>query len=286
LAQRDALNFLLATVAMPDVSGFEPAVDAAGQSYLKKSLFSGAPVETDVSNARYFTTAWFESTYDDDCGMYFYECLNHFGFYLDKVMAMYALSDPVTNFVARDTAEDVREFAISFYDGYPGIIEGFFGDLLAQDYAAFAPRWTGDDVAHPDYLTGQMPAGQAIDPAAGFTVQLYAAALGMARFQNNYDKHFLLSSRLWVKGSAFALAGPVVEYTDPATGTVYQAVAFADGSGIAQRMLARANAVRANPAPEASAELVRYGQLLDILVDLTAHYESWSSGYQPGDGVH
>jgi hypothetical protein len=296
LAQHQALNFLLGTVAMPDVAGFEPAVDAAGVSYLAKSLFTGAPVETDVGNARFFTTAWNPTTFDDDCGMYFTECLNHFGFYLDKVMAIEALSDPVTNFVARDTAEDVREFAISFFDTYPGAIEAYFGAVLAQDYADFAPRWTGSDVVLPDYLLGQAPAGQLLDPSAGFTVQLYAAVLGMARFQNNYDKSFLLSSRMWVQGSGFAVQSGfgVTSYKDPLAGTVYQAVAFPDGRGVAQRMIARANAVLARSnhcsagcvpgldaaaRARADAELVEYGQLLDIMVDLTGYYETYTQKY-------
>jgi hypothetical protein len=296
LAQHAAFGFLLDTVAMPDVAGFEGATDAAGQSFLKKSLFSGAPVQTDVSNGRYFTTSWRESTFDDDCGMYFNECLNHFGFYLDKIMALNALSDPSTNFVARDTAEDVREFAISFYDTYPRAIESFLGAVLAQDYAAFAPRWTGSTVAMPDRLVGPPPTGQLLDPAAGFTVQLYAAVLGMARLQNNYDKHFLLSSRMWVQGSGFAVQSGfgVISYKDPVSGTVYQAVNFPDGSGVAQRMIKRAQAVlsRSSLCPSAcatgvspedkaaaDADLVKYGQLLDVIVDLTGYYETYTQKY-------
>jgi hypothetical protein len=302
-AQGEALNFLFETIAMPDVTGFERTKDAAGRDVLAKSLFSGAPVETDVANARFFTTSWSDSNFGDDCGMYFYECLNHYGFYMDKVMAMYALSDAQTNFVARDTAEDIREFRISFYDSYPLVIDEFFGALMSQDWAQFAPRWTGSDIALPNWMTGEKPAGEVIDPSTGFTVQLYAAVLGMARFQNNFDKGFLLSTRTWVEGSSFGVNGPygICEYTDP-SGTTYQAIDFPEdkhGGGIAKRMITYANKVKerssscgdgggvcapgvtAAEKTKADLELVRYSQLLDIMVDLTGYYETYTQQFGP-----
>jgi hypothetical protein len=306
IAEHDALNFLLGTIATPDVTGFQPTTDAAGKQVLAKSLFSGAPVETDPSNARYFTTSWAETQGGDDCGMYFSECLNHFGFYVDKVMAMNALSDAQTNFVARDTAEDIREFRISWYDTYPQVIDNFFAGVLSQDWEKFAPRWTGTDVVQPDYLLGTTPAGDVIDPSTGFTVQLYAAVLGMARFQNNFDKGYLLSTRMWVEGSSFGVNGQygVVSYRDPNTGTVYQAINFPDGvhgGGVGRRMLQRANAVLARSSScmsqcatgvsaadkaKADFELQQYAQLLDIMVDLTGYYETYTqkfgSAYDPG----
>jgi hypothetical protein len=306
IAEHDSLNFLLTTIATPDVTGFTPTTDAAGKPVLAKSLFNGAPVNTDPSNARFFTTAWNDTHGGDDCGMYFNECLNHFGFYVDKIMAMAALTDAQTNFVARDTAEDIREFRISWYDTYPGVIDDFFAGLMSQDWEKFAPRWTGTDVVHPDYLLGTMPAGQTLDPSTGFTVQLYAAVLGMARFQNNFDKGYLLSNRMWVEGSAFGVNGRygVISFRDPGTGTVYQAINFPDdvrGGGVARRMLERANAVLARSSSctaacatgvspddkaKADVELTQYGQLLDVMVDLTGYYETYTqkfgSAYDPG----
>src|SRR6185295_18260132 len=111
------------------------------QDILGVSLFTGAPVNTDVTNGRFFTTTWWDSSGNDTCGWEFWECLHHFGFYVDKVMAMEALTDASTNFVARDTAEDIREWRISFYDNYSDVMDDFFGGMLAQDYQAYAPRW-------------------------------------------------------------------------------------------------------------------------------------------------
>jgi len=111
---------------------------------------------------------------------------------------------------------------------------------------------------------------------------------------------------MWVEGSAFGVNGRygVITYQDPSTGTRYEAIDFPDdvhGGGVARRMLQRANAVLArsssctsgctpgvSPADQAKAdqELTQYGQLLDIMVDLTGYYETYTQkfgdAYDPG----
>lgn len=297
IAIHDQVNFLLTTIAMPDIAGYEPQVDPAGQAYLGKSLFSGAPYNTDVVGGRYFTTTWWDDGGDDACGMYWWECLHHFGFYLDKMMALEALTDAQTYFVARDTAEDIREWRINFYDNYGPVIENFLGGLLAQDWQDFAPRMNAaGDVVHPDYANpaAPMPAGQALDAGTGFTVQLYAAVLGMARLQNNFDKSFLDSTRMWMQGSGFAVDTTLgtVTYVDPAVGRTYVAINLPNG--VAKRMILRANAVKArsnscvsgcvagltvDDKARADAELIRYTQTLDLMVDLTGYYETFTQSY-------
>jgi hypothetical protein len=193
-------------------------------------------------------------------------------------MALEALSDANTYFVARDTAEDVREWRISFYDNYSSVLTDYFGGILAQDWSGFAPRWTGAALEFPDYAgTGAPTAGVPLDPATGFTVQLYAAVLGMARFQNNFDKRFLDSTRMWLQGSAFAVTSTLgsVSFVDPASGKTYQAIDLPDG--VAARMLRRAQAVQTRGTHPA--ELSRYVQLLDVMVDLTGYYETFTQGY-------
>jgi len=66
-----------------------------------------------------------------------------------------------------------------------------------------------------------------VDPQTYFTVKLYAAILGIARFQNNFDNTFALASRVWRRGSGSAIWSdvPNVEFHDPLTGVVYQAMA-------------------------------------------------------------
>jgi hypothetical protein len=299
IAVHDAVNFLLSTIAMPDVNGFDVTTDPAGQTYLAVSPFITVDAQTSLTTGRYFTTTWWDTTFADTCGMYFWECLHHFGFYLDKVMALEALTDSQTYFVARDTAEDLREWRISFYDDFAPQMNAFFGGVLAQDYAQIAPHYVSfSDVRHPDYVLGDTPtAGTALDPATGFTVQLYAAVLGMARFQNNFDKTFLDSSRMWLRGSAFSVESPdgYVEYVDPRQGgKTYRAIDFPDGSGAAQRMIGRANAVLSRSHSctsgcvtglteedknRADNEISNYANILDVMVDLTGYYETFTQGY-------
>jgi hypothetical protein len=298
IAVHDATNFLLTTIAQPDINGFDPVDDPAGQQVLMASPFNLTAARTDLSTGRYFTTTWWDTNFDDSCGMYFWECLHHFGFYLDKIMALEALTDSATYFVARDTAEDLREWRISFYDDFAPQMESFFGGILAQDYAAVAPRYVSfGDVRHPDYVLGDVPtAGTPLDPATGFSVQLFAAVMGMARFQNNFDKTFLDSGRMWLRGSSFALdtANGNVEFEDPITGKVYQAIDYPAGTGIGQRMIARANAVLARShyctsgcvagltdeeRTRSDIEIPRYSQVLDVMVDLTGYYETFTQGY-------
>ena len=71
---------------------------------------SGGEFETTIENGRYYETAWsYGYNGERDCGYYWYDCLHHMGYYLDKIMAIQALTDSETYFVARATPEDIRE---------------------------------------------------------------------------------------------------------------------------------------------------------------------------------
>jgi hypothetical protein len=301
IAEGKLLNFLLSTIATPTIGNFGATTDPTGMPYMGPDAFGTGALNVNLTMGRYFTTSWQTSAFD--CGMYWFECLNHYGFYMDKIMAMEALTDAETNFVGRDTAEDIREWRISFYDNYRPVLQKFFGDLLAQDYPAFAPRYDStatlgspERFRFPNYAGGLTHSnGTAVDPSAGFTVQLYAAVLGMARMQNNFDKSFLDAGRMWIRGSAFSIdvAAPA-EYTDPLSGKVYQAMNLAGPQGIARRMIERANtlylrseyctgdtcvATTLDEKVAVRREMERYTQLLDVMVDLTGYYETFTQNY-------
>ncbi|MFH0901795.1 MAG: hypothetical protein V2A73_14290 [Pseudomonadota bacterium] len=291
LAEQNLLNHLLQTIAMPDVSGFQLHTDPGGQEIYDETMFRFKDnVYTNIVNARYFTTDW-RSSEGEDCGMYFYECLHHFGFYLDKIMAMFTLTDVSTNFVARDASEDIRQFRISFWDDYSTVINDFFGGILSEDYYDFAPRRGSDGtIRFPNYAdpSQPMPEGTPISPATGFTVQLYTAVVGMALLQNNFDKSFLDSSRMWLAGSMAEADNSLgyVEFKYPTNGWTYRALNLPNGVG--KRMIARAQAMFDRSSlcqtncqtvddpvlkAEADGALKLYVQLLDIMVDLTGFYE-------------
>jgi hypothetical protein len=65
-----------------------------------------------------------------------------------------------------------------------------------------------------------------VDPIAGFSVQVYAMVLGMARFQHNYDISFYNTARMWwSQGAAVDTIGDYVRYFDAENMTTYSAVA-------------------------------------------------------------
>jgi hypothetical protein len=86
------------------------------------------------------------------------------------------------------------------------------------------------------------------------------------------------------------IIGPT-DYTSPFTGVTYEGVAYKDGKGIAQRVIARANALKGRTQycsqvptdPDAcvagsdqvaaETELEKYGDLLDVIVQVTTMYD-------------
>jgi len=274
VAMHDAFNMAMRTLAMPDVKGFQAkATEADGQEIYSEAVFSSL-FDTNLTNARYFTTSWNETNYERACGLQWWECLHHIGFYLDKIMALFTLTESTTYFVARDTAEDIREWRVSFFDNYTTQLVDFFGGMLSEDYDKIAP-WFDEDkprdqtvsdakgvkwqsgIAWRDYATPLLdpakPAkGGAVEAATRFTLQVYSAVYGMLLFQTNFDNEFVERARIWKKGKGStwdikptALIDGVSEYDDPFTGTTYVGIAYKDKRGIAQKMLGHANTLKA-----------------------------------------
>ncbi|MBW2263253.1 MAG: hypothetical protein JRG91_14890 [Deltaproteobacteria bacterium] len=323
-AINDAFNVMARTITRPDADIYNVVVRGDGtQVHAYDGWIRPTTIELPVTDGRYFTTSWRDSTGADECGVQFWECLHHYGFYLNKVMAIQAMSEAETFFTARDTAEDIRMWRISYFDDYSSQIMDLMGGILAEDYAAIAPYMSpppmeGDpppfvlrDYATPAF-DPEMPIGALpVDPYTGFTVQLYAAVLGFARMHTNFDNRFITSARLWIRGGDHGVDPDVgtVDFEDPETGIVYSAIARTDGQGIAQRMIMHANALRArsplcNPSEptaldycvggmtvdeqnQAELEMLLYRDQLDFMVHLTARYDNWAFSYgdpyNPGD---
>jgi hypothetical protein len=295
VAVHDAFNALARTLTMPDVGSYAPRTMPDGTQVL--ALSGGTSAQLDVSRARYFTTSWTDSAFDSDCGYYWWECLHHVGFYLDKMMALLALSDTETHFVARDTAADARTWRISFYDDFGPQITDLVGGVLSEDYAGIAPWFdpaTGDlavrDFADPalDPIGEEPPSGfSPVDSATGFTVRLYSAVLGATRFHNDFDQSFPDSLRMWMAGNGHSIDAPTVSYAHAATGRTYVALDLPDG--MAARVIDRANALAARSVDEALGEsarleaggaLARLKDDLDVLVDLTGAMDSSGEAFE------
>ncbi|MFZ5470138.1 MAG: zinc-dependent metalloprotease [Myxococcota bacterium] len=240
---QNAFNYLVKTVLMPDVGGYSaPTVQADGSVLMQSGV--GFPVmNVGVTNGRYYSTSWYDG--ERSCGYMWWECLHHIGFYLDKVMAIEALSDSETNFVARASPKDVREWEVSYYTTFAPQIAKLNQAILSGDYSKVGPYVQGGQVRFPNFAGALDTVNAApIDPAATFSVQLYWQVLGQARFFDNFDQSFRDESRVFVVGTGSSPqlpAGEVVTFRDPLTGLTYGALASTKNSGGAKALLDRAN---------------------------------------------
>ncbi|HEY2745825.1 MAG TPA: zinc-dependent metalloprotease [Polyangia bacterium] len=219
-------------------------------------------------NGKYIDTTW-DFT---GCGYYWAdECQTRIGYFVDKTIALDELSQSQAYFTGRDTSTDVRKYAIGYILPFKAQIQEKIGALLANDFSSIAPYFTSTQtvVNNPGWSTNSanMAArvGQTdlIDPAGGFTLQLYAGLYGLSAFPTTFDHSFVDTTRIFVVGNGEApipddqlltagnLPGPQATadptllvshggavqwfvYTDTASGKTYAAQAIpqiADGSG-------------------------------------------------------
>lgn len=220
-------NHLVKTLLMPDITDYGPEVAYDGSTLLKEWPFNGGEsIELGVANARYYSTAWSRgSNGERNCGYFWWDCLHHVGFYLDKIMAIYALSDSETNYIGRSTPEDLREWQIGFYSTFSDQIHSVNNAIMSQDWSKVGPYVEDGELRWPNYAGALDTVHDApLNPYATFTVQLYWQVLGLARFQNTYDQRFLEENQVWVEGGGVApelAAENKITWVDPVTGTIY-----------------------------------------------------------------
>ena len=268
----DAFNTAMRVLTMPDMRYFgDKITDQDGQTYYPESDFSSTRF-TDLTNARHYSTEYYDANYEQTCGYYWRECLHHIGFFWDKLIAMIMLSDSHTNFVGQDTSEDVRQYRISFFNNYADQIIDAFGGILSHDYKKVSPWYdsskpsdktvvdaNGNQWVNRVAMRNYAQPSKDIQPVNGaplqagtrFSTQLYAAIYGMFHFQGNFNSEFVERGRLWKKGKGTTWTitptdkiDGVVEFVDPLTGSTYVGINYKDKRGIAQRMLGRANTLK------------------------------------------
>ncbi|MBW2733905.1 MAG: hypothetical protein JRH20_16070, partial [Deltaproteobacteria bacterium] len=310
LALNDGFNMAMRTLAMPDIKGYQKTTTPAGHSIYGEAVFV-ENLKTDLTNGRYFSTAYHSGDFSDACGLTWWECLHHVGFYTDKIMALMALSDSRTYFVGQDTAEDVRTYRISFFDNYTTQMIDFIGSVLGSTYDEHAPLFNASmqneaykvdskgtvwryGVAWRDYAdrtkdpvpsSGTLP----VEPATRFTLQMYLMVIGMTNLQTNFDNEFVERSLMWKAGSSTgwdigtnANVDGTVTFEDPRSGYTYVAANYLDGRGIAQKMIAHANALKVSTSDKAEGTLYDYLSLMDIQTRLTERYRAWATwGWNP-----
>lgn len=220
-AIHDGFNHLAQMITRPDVNLYDHVTRGDGTEIFGESgWITPTAIELPIMEGRYFTTSWSDTNYDDECGVQFWECLHRHGYYINKLLAIQAMAEAETFFVARDTAEDIRMWRISFYDDYSDHIIDLLGGVMSEDYEDMAPYLVPTDEVNEDGQTigevllrnyanperdpifnGEIPEGAMVsDPFTGFTVQLYAAVMGFASMHTNFDNRFITASRLWICG--------------------------------------------------------------------------------------
>jgi hypothetical protein len=238
---QNAFNYLVQTVLMPDIGAYGGPYTMPDGNPLMVRVGGNGDLNLDVSDGRYYATSWRGG--DRECGYMWWECLHHVGFYLDKIMAIEALTDTSTNFVARSTPEDIREWEVGYYSTFTDQLLQINTAIMNQDWSRVGPYNDNGRLAFPNYAGSlNQRHDSPVDPYATFTVQLFWQVLGQARFPNNFNRSFVEESRIFVMGTGTQpdLPGDRVRtYLNPITGITYGAVQYG-GKGAGESMLDRA----------------------------------------------
>lgn len=234
LAVGVGIETLTHTITAPEPGAYGPTTRGDGSPGF---INTGGGSPFDPRTVGIFDGRFMETTWNFDAGYYWFDQLERVGYFYDKLAAIQVLVDPTTYFLGRDTDVDIRGYQLSFATTFPEAIDGFFRGILGEDWATIGPRFGAGGLVWPDPLNlenGDMTGGNPLDPAVGFSLQLYSAVYGMAYIPQTYDQHFLQSSRIWIRGGAEEIelpAGvPTVEFTDPETGFTYVARSYLDGA--------------------------------------------------------
>ncbi|QDG50300.1 hypothetical protein FIV42_06000 [Persicimonas caeni] len=241
-AVKNAFNYLIQTIMMPNVGQYEKRQLVDGTEILTSPM-RRIDAELGITDARYYSTSWGDG--DRECGYMWYECLHHIGFYLDKIMAIEALTDTETNFVARSTPEDIREWEVGYSTTFYDQILELNNAIMGQNYEKVGPYLQNGELAFPDY-TGELDTSNTdvVDPYATFTIQLYWQVLGQARFPDSYDQSFVESSRICIRGMGNCPeldADDKVSFKDPWSGYVYEAATLGAKKGAGETVIERAS---------------------------------------------
>ena len=225
-------SLLTRVVGAPEPGEYSTYARADGTEALYLDWYATRPdAVVGVGDGRYLETTW-----NWDAGYYWFDQLERAGFFYDKVLAIMTLTDPETWFVGKDTASDLRGYALSFHTTFPQAMEGFVSGVLADEWTTYAPRAGGAGLTYPlpDELAGGTMAGTPVDPNTGFSVQVYAAVWSMLLLPLGYDHTFMEQARIFVRGGPEGVelpAGETIEFFDPTTGLTYVAASWPDETG-------------------------------------------------------
>ncbi len=168
----------------------------------------------------------------------------------DRLNAFMTLCDPTTNFLAIDESPDVRKYLISYFTFFPDRMINLLGGITTQREANYAACVVEDANGNPSYLRlrdlsnmndpgfckdGKYLYPEEVDysfPTTWFRIPMLAAYFGMSLMINDYDRRFMDTTRIYLKGHEDAVDLPAdavkAEFTDPMTGKTYVAFKLGD----------------------------------------------------------
>jgi hypothetical protein len=168
------------------------------------------------------------------------------GAIFDRLNAFIALCDPSSFFLNADQVPDMRKYLISFYPFFPDQMLHLLGGLTTYRVENYAACVVEDDNGAPHHIRlrditnmddpsfcadGKYLYPEDVDydfNTTWYRIPLLAAYYGMALMQTTYDRRFMDTTRIFMKGheDAVELApdAETIEVGDPMTGKVYVAV--------------------------------------------------------------
>lgn len=160
-----------------------------------------------VGVGRHATTTWdFEG-----CGYYWFDqCTTRIGYFHDKRIALDILTQSQAYFTGRDTATDVRKYAIGYFRLFPQHMMDRFGALLSGDVGAIAPYFDGTGkVVSRSAVTGEFPGSaplseNMIDPEIGFTLQVEAGVNLLSNVASGFDQEVIEETAIFIAGNGEA----------------------------------------------------------------------------------
>ena len=179
----------------------------------------------------------------------------------DRLHAFSTLTDPTTDFLNIDEFPDHRRYLISYYTFFPNKMLRLLGGLTTHREEVYAACVVEDEDGKPLTLKTRDPGNlgdpnfcadghylepEPVDydfPTTWYRIPMLAAYYGMSLMINDYDRRFMDTTRIYIKGHEDAIDLPegmvcstvpdseadCVEFADPFSGKIY--VAFKSGDG-------------------------------------------------------
>ncbi|MBX7098663.1 MAG: zinc-dependent metalloprotease [Myxococcaceae bacterium] len=277
----DTFDLLGEMLLMPEPGEYREYLGDDGREnwYLDPYGDGPAGFTLGLSQSRYFTTEW-----EYDSGYFWYERLRNVGSFEDKVAALVEMVDPETYFIGKDEAADLRQFSINYWRLYPDQMMNLFTNTLTDRWDLMAPVFDTKSGYHlrpiSQPIAALAPTARPVDPALGFSVQLWTASLGNGLIPLTFDPTYSDRARVWLAGNGDQISStlPTVTYVDAEGGKTYTAVSYlvaGKEQGLGARMIARANELKAllDPKdPYTVTALRNYVQLLESQRSISAVY--------------